>query len=408
MAAVADNDHAAFLPPTMPMKKRISFAPMEPPQPATKDANHLEAAPEPPEAEECFSLPPKVPSCPETGRGRRRFRPKPLGAMDFATAPASPYDDDDDERSSSVPCRPSTCTGSKGPTLFHADGLSKPSWSPTSGSTRGSPQSPRSMPSTPAPSRDEFASIDGGVCVVFFDFDGTLTATPGERASTHGGKKADLCRRAAMLKPRLRELREAGATLGIISKSSENTIRDALQAADLAGCSFWGNRIIGNAVGFDGKVGFIEELAMQGLLPGLTGRRGFGIGPSRWTVVRGRILLVDDDVMELGRARHGGLQAYAAPEDGGLREEDFDVILDAVRSHQLIPQTPRVAHLVEMDEVMFSPTAGLLSPSAALVRDSTSSRRHWFDMFGWCSSQQTPKTACRFAERVESISLVTL
>merc|ERR1712151_1291855 len=42
-------------------------------------------------------------------------------------------------------------------------------------------------------------------------------------------------------------------------------------------------------------------------------------------------LLVDDDVLELERARNWGLQTYAAPSVGGLREEDFDAIMTAVR-----------------------------------------------------------------------------
>lgn len=42
-----------------------------------------------------------------------------------------------------------------------------------------------------------------------------------------------------------------------------------------------------------------------------------------------RILLVDDDLLELERAKTRGIQVYAAPEDGGLQDEDFDAISDS-------------------------------------------------------------------------------
>lgn len=42
-----------------------------------------------------------------------------------------------------------------------------------------------------------------------------------------------------------------------------------------------------------------------------------------------RILLVDDDLLELERAKTRGIQVYAAPEDGGLQDEDFDAISES-------------------------------------------------------------------------------
>ena len=62
-----------------------------------------------------------------------------------------------------------------------------------------------------------------GVAVIFFDFDGTLTATPGDRAARRT-KQLELCERAAMLGPRLKSLRADGASLGIISKSTDTGI----------------------------------------------------------------------------------------------------------------------------------------------------------------------------------------
>merc|ERR1719401_1580813 len=81
--------------------------------------------------------------------------------------------------------------------------------------------------------------------------------------------------------------------------------------------------IVAKAVGFEGKVGFIQDLARRGSLRRPGDRRP---GPAAH-----RILLVDDDVLELERANAGGLQTYAAPSEGGLREEDFDTIQASLR-----------------------------------------------------------------------------
>eukprot|EP00435_Cladocopium_sp_Y103_P053442 s312_g17.t1 len=76
-------------------------------------------------------------------------------------------------------------------------------------------------PESPSPFRDDFRALPAaGVAVIFFDFDGTLTATPGDRAARRT-KQLELCERAAMLGPRLKSLRADGASLGIISKSTE-------------------------------------------------------------------------------------------------------------------------------------------------------------------------------------------
>eukprot|EP00928_Gymnodinium_smaydae_P049257 TRINITY_DN33051_c0_g1_i1.p1 TRINITY_DN33051_c0_g1~~TRINITY_DN33051_c0_g1_i1.p1 ORF type:complete len:404 (+),score=52.44 TRINITY_DN33051_c0_g1_i1:26-1213(+) len=286
-------------------------------------------------------------------RGRRRLRPPILGELDLATAPAAP-DADEFYRSSSAPCcRPLTCKARKRPTLMLTEGLSPES------SPRSSPNS--LAPITPPANREQHRQLKGGVSIIFFDFDGTLTATPGELSCSHRQKKSELCERAPMMLSRMSAFREAGATLGIISKSTEATVRDALLAADLT-CYFRGP-IVGNAVGFEGKVGFIEELAMQGLLPGFS-RRGLGMGPSRWALVRERILLVDDDVRELQRAAAGGVQTYAAPAEGGIRACDLDAILEAVRH----PFRLHPGRTWDGDEVLHSPTAGLLSPAHGLQR----------------------------------------
>ena len=76
-------------------------------------------------------------------------------------------------------------------------------------------------PESPSPFRDDFRMLPAaGVAVIFFDFDGTLTATPGDRAARRT-KQLELCERAAMLGPRLKSLRADGASLGIISKSTD-------------------------------------------------------------------------------------------------------------------------------------------------------------------------------------------
>jgi phosphoglycolate phosphatase-like HAD superfamily hydrolase len=171
-------------------------------------------------------------------------------------------------------------------------------------------------PTTPDPARAGFRLVTEDTRVIFFDFDGTLTRTPGEAATQRCEKKAELKQRAEMLAPRLRGLHDAGILLGIISKSTEDTIREALQEADLA--RFFEGPVIGKAVGFEGKAGFIRDLYESG-----------DLGPSPKEAVGGLqcVLLIDDDVRELARARERGIQTFAAPQQGGLQEEDFDEIL---------------------------------------------------------------------------------
>eukprot|EP00931_Biecheleriopsis_adriatica_P079786 TRINITY_DN53136_c0_g1_i1.p1 TRINITY_DN53136_c0_g1~~TRINITY_DN53136_c0_g1_i1.p1 ORF type:complete len:412 (-),score=66.84 TRINITY_DN53136_c0_g1_i1:32-1267(-) len=188
-------------------------------------------------------------------------------------------------------------------------------------SVRSMSEASLQCPESPVPGREEFRHPAGGVAVVFFDFDGTLTATPGDRAARKT-KQTELCDRAPMLGPRLRAMRGEGASLGIISKSSESTIRGALEASGLA--KYFDAPLVPKAVGFEGKAGFVEELAQKGCLPRLGSSRGHGIPFNR-------ILLVDDDILELERAKARGIQTYAAPADGGLQDEDFDVIIEALR-----------------------------------------------------------------------------
>jgi len=180
---------------------------------------------------------------------------------------------------------------------------------------------PLLSPATPVPKRDAFRQVECGFSVVMFDFDGTLTATPGDRAA-RSQKKTELRQRAAMLEPCLKAMQEYGTTLGIISKSTEGTIRDALQAAGLS--AYFQGPVVGKAVSFEGKAGIIDDLARRGALAGL---RSAGLVEQ---AASQRVLLVDDDVMELERARCAGLQTYAAPSKGGLRHEDFEAILAAM------------------------------------------------------------------------------
>jgi len=166
-------------------------------------------------------------------------------------------------------------------------------------------------PGTPLPQAVEFKRVTGSVAAILFDFDGTLTATPGEHAF-RSQKHVEIRERAPLLAPRLKALRDAGICLGIISKSSELTIRCALGEAGLM--DLFDGPLVANAVGFEGKAGFIEELVRTGALAQL-GQEG-----------NSRVLLVDDDVRELVRARQCGIQTYAAPKDGGLQQADFDEI----------------------------------------------------------------------------------
>jgi hypothetical protein len=192
-------------------------------------------------------------------------------------------------------------------------------------------------PCTPDAERSDLKLIDGDVGAILFDFDGTLTATPGDSAAHHQ-KEEELVERAALLEPRLLALREAGITLGIISKSSEATIRGALDSAALA--SLFDGPIIGKAVGFDGKAGFIEDLVCSGALQHLGGD---GLC---------RVLLIDDDVRELDRARLQGIQTYPAPESGGLRAQDLDEIFSRL-GVELPTQQLRQLHTQQDRSPMF-------------------------------------------------------
>jgi len=188
---------------------------------------------------------------------------------------------------------------------------------------------PSLSPETPVPKRAAFRQVECGFTVVMFDFDGTLTATPGDRAA-RSQKKAELRQRAAMLEPCLKAMQESGATLGIISKSTEGTIRDALQAAGLA--AYFQGPVVGKAVSFEGKAGIIDDLARSGALAGFQSAGLVEQAASQC------VLLVDDDVMELERARSAGIQTYAAPSKGGLQHEDFEVILAAMHGSPPVQQ----------------------------------------------------------------------
>jgi len=185
-------------------------------------------------------------------------------------------------------------------------------------------------PGTPLPERNEYRNITGKVDVIMFDFDGTLTSTPGDR-QVRSRKRAEIIERAVLLRPWLQSLREAVCLMGVISKSTEGTIRDALGAGGLA--SFFEAPIVGKAIGFEGKVGFIQDMARRGVLRRPGERRP---GPPLH-----RILLVDDDVLELERANAKGLQTYAAPGEGGLQEGDFAAIHKSLQMPACTSPPPR-------------------------------------------------------------------
>jgi len=201
-------------------------------------------------------------------------------------------------------------------------------------------------PGTPLPDRSDLKLISGDVGAVFFDFDGTLTASPGDRAQ-RSRKQVELRERAPLLAPRLKALREAGLILAIISKSSEATILTALETAGLR--ELFDGPIMGKAVGLEGKAGFIEEICRRGCLD--------HIGTEQ------RALLVDDDLRELERARARGIQTYAAPHDGGLQDNDFDEIFAGlgVGGHQR--QTPLAAAAPSSSPLGSTGSAGTLPPT---------------------------------------------
>jgi len=206
-------------------------------------------------------------------------------------------------------------------------------------------------PGTPDPLRADFKLVTGDVAAVLFDFDGTLTASPGD-AAQRCRKQAELLERTPLLAPRLRALRDASLTLGIISKSSERTVLGAISEAGLR--ELFDGPVLGSAVGLEGKAGFIEELIRHGPL------RHLGSDGLR------RVLLIDDDVRELERARQRGIQTYAAPKEGGLQEEDFDEIFSCLGLVQWIARVssgpmqtpPPMPHLGTMLLANASPSGG--------------------------------------------------
>jgi len=192
-------------------------------------------------------------------------------------------------------------------------------------------------PQTPELLRADLKCIDGEIAVVLFDFDGTLTASPGEKAQRlHCRKQVELQMRRALLAPRLHQLKKAGLVLGIISKSSELTLRCALREAELS--EFFDGPIVARAIGFEGKAGIIEDMVIRGSLRHL--------GPAG---VR-RVLLVDDDIRELDRARSRGLQTYPAPVDGGLQEDDLDELLALALGPPARGRTPLMLPHQEFEE----------------------------------------------------------
>lgn len=167
-------------------------------------------------------------------------------------------------------------------------------------------------PRSPDPLRHDFNLITGDVGAIMFDFDGTLTASPGELAQ-RARKQVELLERTPLLAPRLAALQQAGITLGIISKSSELTISTALRETGLD--RYFEGPLLAKAVGLEGKAGFLADLVRSG-----------GHLQCRGIEALHQVVLVDDDVRELDRARAKGIQTYPAPQEGGLQEEDFDSI----------------------------------------------------------------------------------
>lgn len=156
------------------------------------------------------------------------------------------------------------------------------------------------------------SSISGNVKVIMFDFDGTLTKTPGMQAR-RCDKVQELRDRYWFLMPHLSALQKAGFKLGVLSKSSCETVEDALEQTSLR--TFFEGPVVGKAIGFEGKAGFICDFCVHGGALGELAEYEEG-----WR----RVLLVDDDVAELERCLDAGVQTYAAPATGGLQAADFE------------------------------------------------------------------------------------
>merc|ERR550532_2329704 len=69
-----------------------------------------------------------------------------------------------------------------------------------------------------------------------------------------------------------------------------------------------------------------------------------------------RVLLVDDDIRELDRARSRGLQTYPAPVDGGLQEDDLDELLALALGPPTRGRTPVMLLRQEFEESCGAPT----------------------------------------------------
>jgi len=240
--------------------------------------------------------------------------------------------------------------------------VATPSSTTTSIGTRRFTMSPR----TPEPDRGEFRFIPGDieVAVILFDFDGTLTASPGQNAK-RSNKQDELQQRAPMLAPRLRQLREHGIMLGIISKSSELTISGALHGSGLH--EHFNVPLVSNASSLEGKAGLIDGL-LKGSLRHL--------GPES----QRRVMLIDDDVFELDRARERGIHTYAAPKEGGLQEEDFDTLFACLGLRPRASEVPSDTS----PQNLFSPLSARSSPlRSSLSGDHASA---------WSRSHSIPET----------------
>jgi len=287
---------------------------------------------------------------PSPGNLVRRRKPRPsVIAVDFSLSPVRRPKDD------------SAHTGRHGAwnlSVKTPSSCASMSWMPTP------------TPCTPEPSRDDLRVFGREVGAILFDFDGTLTASKGEVASRLM-KRRELCARAQMLAPRLMALRSAGITLGILSKSSESTIREALRESGLE--EAFDGPILGNALGLEGKAGLIQELVRNGPLGHCTVDAAEDVFDATEAAQRLRVLLVDDDVRELARAREKGIHTYPAPEEGGLQAADFEQLFAC-----LLPQYPNLgpaASLVAAGQSPHRAASRIGTPTLAPCHAPTSCMR---------------------------------
>lgn len=145
------------------------------------------------------------------------------------------------------------------------------------------------------------------VKIIFFDFDGTLTNTPGGEGAN---PLRELKERTPLLTKYLTLLGEAGILVGILSKRRTDDLRSYLATTKLT--RFFTTTVEVPTSSLGGKVSEIQK-ELEGKY-----------------LVDENAALVDADYDELKLARGAGVHTYPAPKQGGLTESDFEAIMHMI------------------------------------------------------------------------------